>query len=310
MKLSFGPMSISDDFLRIQNGDIQFLITKVPKEIGPSWSANIGIEYSKKWGKIPDPTEREMIRELCSFVLGRQLLLVGYTLYNENGNPVEEYACNPLSNHPRSLCSKVDNAPIRVNDYANWGKAEGLISQILPKYIELRNPLHLEEALWFYWISRDIAIGMNLPILWSAVEEIINGWFDHKSHGVYMKKDEFETLFHEEISQIENKLADNIHKDSILKQIKDAYRIGVTDRLRFFFEEIKLHIDEQEWNSINARHDFAHGRIDFDSVDLKSLINKSQTYETLFHKIILKLLGYSESYIDRSTIGFPDKKLE
>jgi len=40
--------SISLDFLRIQAGEIQFLVTLVPKGLGPDWSSNVGIEYRKR----------------------------------------------------------------------------------------------------------------------------------------------------------------------------------------------------------------------------------------------------------------------
>ena len=50
--------------------------------------------------------------------------------------------------------------------------------------------------------------------------------------------------------------------------------------------DINLNINNEEWESIKARHAFAHGELDFDVIDWESLINKAQTYETVFHKII------------------------
>lgn len=312
IKVSRSSFSFTLDFLRVKARGFQFLVTKVPEGIGPEWSSNIGIEYHKDWGRIPGVDEREKISELCSFIFGRQLLSVGCTIYDKDQNMVEGYACNPWGKDPKSLCEEHDIPPIRISGHAWDARAEDLVGQLLPTYYELRKPLHLKEALWLYWISRNIPIGPNLPVLAAAVETIMNGWFDYKkskTHGVYMNKNEFENLLRPEIAAIQSKLKDEQYGDKIIDCILRANHMGIAERFRFFFDEIKLVVDEHEWNAIDARHDFAHGRIEFDKTKWKPLIRHAQTYETLVHKILLKLLGYSGSYIDRSTVGWPDKKL-
>ncbi len=313
MKISGGlSKSFSSDFLRVKASDIQFLVTQVPKGIGPDWSSNIGIEYQKDWGRIPSVDERETISELCSFILGRQLLSVGYTIYDKDGNIVEEYACNPWGSDPRSLCSQPDFAPIGISYPSLQANAEDLISQLLSKYHELRSSLHLENALWLYWIARAMPVGTNLPILAAAVETIMNGWFDStksSSRGVYIDKDKFENLLHEEIGAIKSKLKSKQYGDNITNRIQNAYCMGVADRFLFFFKEIALDVSKKEQDAIDARHAIAHGRMPNKKSEWKRLIRQSQTYETLFHKIVLKLLGYSGTYIDRSTLGWKNKKL-
>ncbi|HVP41168.1 MAG TPA: hypothetical protein VMS95_04380 [Candidatus Krumholzibacteriaceae bacterium] len=91
------------DFLLIKAFDFQFVVAKVPKKYGPSWSSNICIEYQKAWGRIPEMEETEKIEELCSFIFGTQLLSVGYTLYDKNESVVEEYAISPWGKK-RSRC--------------------------------------------------------------------------------------------------------------------------------------------------------------------------------------------------------------
>jgi len=314
MEVSLESKSINPfDCLRINACDNQFLIVQVPEGIGPAWSSNIGIEYRKEWGRIPDAKEREKIRELCSFVFGRQLLFVGYTLYGQDYEIVEEYACDSWINDSRSLCSKPDNAPIRVNKVSSGGKAENLISQLLPSYFELRDPLHLKVALLLYWVACDMPAGTGLPLLAAAVEKMMNGWFKSnrsKSRGVWMDKNEFDKLLRDEMCILEKKLKPEEHGDKVMKNLQNAFQMGVTDRFRLFFDKIGLHIEENEWNAINARHDIAHGRITGKQKEGEEIIQHTDTYTTLIHKILLRLLGYSESYIDRSVIGWKEKQLE
>ena len=313
MEISGGKLkSYSFDCLRIKACDNQFLVTRVPEGIGPGWSSNIGIEYRRGWGEIPNAEERKKIRELCSFVFGRQLLFVGYTLYDQDCKIVEEYVCDSWTNDSQSLCLKSDNAPTRINKPASRENAENLISQLLPRYSELRDPLHIKDALWLYWIARDMPAETNLPLLAAAVEAMMNGWFKSKkskSQGTYMEKDKFEELLGDEMNNLEIKLESEPYGDRLMNRLHNANQIGVMDQFRFFFNEIDLHIDENEWNAINARHAVAHGRIASKQKEWEQMIQHTSTYETLIHKILLRLLGYSGSYIDRSVLGWKDKQL-
>jgi len=304
--------SFRGDFLRIKLHDFQFLVASVPELYEPKWSSNIGIEYRKSWGYIPDSSEREKIEELCSFIFGRQLLSVGYTLLDQSEKIVEGYAHNPWGDSARSFYSIPDIQPIRL-DQIQSKKTEDIIGQLLPKYYEIRNSICLKEALWNYWVSRRMPIGTKLPILTAALESIINGWFNSnktKSKGAYMKNKEFQTLLKEEIDEIKKKLLGKTNGEEILKKILNAYTAGTMERYRIFFGEIDMPLDDNEWEAIKERHIFVHGRALFDTTDWKSVANHVWTLETLLHKVILKLLSYSGLYIDRSSIGWKDHEIK
>jgi hypothetical protein len=311
---------LSIDFLWIKTDELQFLVTKVPKGIGPEWSTNICIEYRKDWGGLPEVEERARIEELCSFVFGRQLLPVGYTMYDDDENIVECYAHNPWGRKARAFCSQPDYPPISIEIFAS-GKAENIICQLLPEYLELQEPLSLKEALWNIWISHEMPIGSNLPILAAALESILNGWFKYKtsqSKGVYLEKEVFVTLLKDEIENMRRKLEENFKGESstedskaekIINNVLRAYQFGTMERYRIFFKEINLPIDISEWEAIKARHKFVHGEIQFDKADWNSVLQKVNTFETLLNRVLLRLLGYSGDYIDRSRIPWNNKVL-
>ena len=97
--------------------------------------------------------------------------------------------------------------------------------------------------------------------------------------------------------------------DKVIKAILRLYNLGITERYRVFFEEISLPINANEWEAIKERHKFVHGGISFDRTDWNRTIQHVDIFETVLHKILLKLLGYSGSYIDRSVIDWNDKQL-
>ena len=314
--------NLSTDFLWIKTEEIQFLVTEVPEGIGPEWSTKIGIEYRKDWGGLPEIEERARIEELCSFVFGRQLLPVGYTMYDDDENIVERYAHAPWGRKARAFCSQPDYPPISIERaHVASGKAENIICQLLPKYLELQEPLSLKEALWNIWISREMPIGSNLPILAAALESIVNGWFKYKtsqSKGVYLEKEVFITLLKDEIENMRRKLEENSKGESstedskaekIINNVLRAYQFGTMERYRIFFKEINLPIDISEWEAIKERHKFVHGETQFDKTDWNSVLQKVNTFETLLNKVLLRLLDYSGDYIDRSRIPWNDKVL-
>lgn len=199
---------------------------------------------------------------------------------------------------------------------------------MLPKYIELREPLCLSEALWNYWISFDVPPGPNLSIVASAIETIINSWFSSaktKSHGIYMKKSDFISLLEEEFESIKKKLdikyAEEKKKtmeqkkdrktdgEKIFEKILRANEFGISERIRRFFEEINLELTRVEKEAIDGRHFFVHGHADYDKIDWEQVVRQVNTLHTLFNKVLLTVLKYKWDYIDRSIEGWPDAKL-
>lgn len=315
IEISGKSHEITGDFLRIKLPDIEFLVARVPDEFRPEWSTNIGIEYRTSWGGIPDALKREKIEELCSFVFGRQLLSIGYTVFDQKENLVEGYSHDPWGKNARSFCSNIDYPPIKI-DVHTRGRAKNLISQLLPKYFELSVPLQLTEAIWNIWVSRQMPVGPNIPILAAALESIMHGWFKSKSvsHGVYMKKKDFLDLVEKEIITIRKKL-DELFKteetttQKIIDKMLRANEFGIMERYRIFFKEIGLTLEPKEWKAINERHKFIHGNAIFKEANWKKVMNHVNTYETLLNKVILKLIGYSGNYIDRSSIGWKSEQL-
>lgn len=308
IKIESESFSASTDFLRVNTDKVQFIIGKVPHKIGPDWSSNIGIEYRKQWGKIPEKIEREQISEISSFIFGRQILLIGYTIYDDDENLVEAYVRSPWGRSARSFCSQHDWPPINIIQ----GKTDQIINTLLQKYCEISEPLCLKEALWNYWISRQMPVGSSLPILAAGLETIINQWYKWKktkSKGVYLEKENYIALLNEDLNHIESKLLGTPDGKKIMNNILTANEFGITERYKVFFNEMEMQVKQKEWDAINGRHSFVHGHALFDKTDWLEVVQQVQAFETLFNRVFLKLLEYNGNFIDRSTIGWPEVPL-
>jgi hypothetical protein len=309
IEVSSESESHSTNSILVKLTDFQFLISKVPTSIGPPWSSNISFDYRTDWGRIPEINEREKIEELCSFIFGKHLMRIGNTLYDKDEAIVTSYAHNAWGHKAKSYCSNPEYPPINLGTHPpQTGK---IISDLFSAYSDFCDILNLKEALWNYWISSDIPAGTNLTILAAALECIINQWFKlskSRSKGVFIDTSKFLSLIQEEIISIGKKLNEDENKEKILAKIENANSFGIMERYRIFFEEIKLGINENEWSAILERHKFVHGQVKFKEADWEKVIQHHNSLQTLFNKVILKILGYDGNY-DRSTLGWKETKL-
>jgi hypothetical protein len=238
-------------------------------------------------------------------------------MYDKNGSTVEAYARSPWWDLAKSFCKKSDSPPITIHSIPPSGRAEEVISQLLPKYYELREQLRLKEALMNLWVSREMPIGPNIPILAASLESIIKGWFKSrtsKSQGCYMDQASFEILVKSEIDAIQKELDSHFKTDGdktkkIINTMLGSNSFGPTERYRNFFKEVGLELTQLEEDAIKERHKFIHGDAIFDKENWRQVSQRGRTIETLLNKVILKLLSYSGEYIDRSITPWESKVL-
>jgi hypothetical protein len=288
------------------------------------------IEYRKNFGTIPDFEQREAISEIVSFVLGIQLLSVGFTEFDCEDRIVRSVAKYSLGGpYTRFVCETVQDSPfdLGIKGYIkNTRKIEEILSDLVPKYLALRDKLNLKHALQKYWLARNLPIGANLPVLSGALEIVMKNWFDSeksKSKTLYISQNEFDKMFGEDFKNIENKLDKYIkhkHEDldleerekriqqenielkrPIMNKIRNSNQISLTKQPQVFFNEIGLPTGKNEEKVLKCRHSMAHP--DKVSYEKYEKMNKcTLAYETLFHRVFLKILGYEGDYVDRSKL--------
>lgn len=188
------------------------------------------------------------------------------------------------------------------------------MNDLVPGYLALKDELRLKEALRDYWLSQELPIGSNLPSLSRGIETLASSWFESKNSktkGVYMQKRNFDTLLGPELDAIESKLEDHDYGDRILNRLRGAYNMGANDRLRFFFDEIGLPVGQAEWQAIQERNPMAHGASKvFDGSANEKMRRATLVYQTLFHRVVLKTIGYQGYYRDYGTLGFPSRHID
>jgi len=306
--------SNSWDYAYIQCPDFGFIVHEVPEGLGPAWSESIGIEYREEFGRIPDPLEREAVSEIVGFIMGKRLFNVGYSVYDEFGIPLELFAIKSWGDSITSLCKAAAFPPILFRVGTN--KFETLLQDLVPKYLEMREPLDLDGALLRYWIGGKSPLSTDVPIIASGIEILAKAWFKSegsKERRTYLPKKKFSALIEEELASIADKLGDNPNKERILRKIQSANNRGSGETVEDFFKKLGLNIGAAEKKAMRARNKMIHSRVTASGQEqIKDLVRLSFAYRTLFHRVMLKLLGYSGKYLDYTAEGLPlpEKEVE
>jgi len=304
------PSSQARDHALVSLDDLSFVVHAVPPGIGPEWARPVGIEYRKddKCEIPPEPTRRA-IEEIVSFVLGRRLMRVGFTIFNAAGDPIEVESINPWGANVRETCGSCDDSPfpIQINIEGSIN-VENLLNLLVPRYLQSRDELKLGEALVQYWAACEAPLGTNLVLYRAAVEGLKTAWFEStrtKSRRQYMNRSDFDAFLGDVLREAERKLSGVDKGDRILRRMKDANNMGSNEEVENFFAEIRLALGKTEEDARRAQNAPAHGRTVKSNEDLLKWTRHYAASRVLFQRTLLQLLGYEGDYLDKTTIGIP-----
>jgi len=293
--------SQSKDYTEVKIPGIRFIIAKVPSTLLPDGQKGLCLEFREALEKI-DGDLLNGIEDFLSFLFGNELHHLGYSIISEQ----KLVEANLYSNTKFKKESVMP--PIKFNLKYEWGDVSTLINQYLPQYLELRKNLPIESALSRYWIAKNTPLGANLPILSSAVEIIVGAYMKSKTDYKveYLPQGVYLDLINDEIESLKIKLASIKGGDIIIKKILGDFRKGPNEKMNDFFSSIDIELSQTEKEAINLRNKMAHGTRNYS--DRKNVHNDlilTRVYEVLFHRVLLKLLGYSGYYIDYSNVRCP-----
>ena len=125
--------------------------------------------------------QRKAISKIVSFVLGTQLLGVGFTEYDYEGRILKVVAKSAWGGtYSRYISEDVQASPFDLGIkkfIKNPEEIEEILIDFIPKHLTLRKKMNLKHSLWRYWISKSMPLGTNLPVLSSGLEIIMKSWF-------------------------------------------------------------------------------------------------------------------------------------
>jgi len=295
------------DHLGVDSADARFAFCEVPNGFGPRWSHPVSIEFP---APVPGATQRQAVAEIVSFVVGRRLMQVGSSVFDDAGAVIESEIVNPWGQGVRRLCDRGDSSPFAYGQPSD--DVEKLLALLVPRYIAARAQFGLEDALLTYWLANESFVLVDLALYSSAVESLKKGWFKStrsKSKGEHMAERQYNEIAGGLIEQIEAALKQHSAPDAIARKVRGAYRMGGNEQLDAFFEEIGLRVGDVERAAIRARNTPAHGGISA-GADQRKFIRLGNAYRALFERVFLKMLQYDGGYVDRTALDHPIRHID
>jgi hypothetical protein len=120
---------------------------------------------------------------------------------------------NPWGDNVVSRCQSPAYLPAPTDDYLDSNRAEITLNELIIPFLAQHKTLRLSDCLWKYWIAKYSPLGINLPILSSAVETLAERVL--KAHPevkhYYVESKEFQALIAEELASIQHKLGAQEH---------------------------------------------------------------------------------------------------
>jgi hypothetical protein len=286
-------------------GGSQSVLAIVPKAAGIDESLRaVALEFC-----LPDPPGLPAWETLdlylagLSFVLGRRLIPVGYTLFDGAARQRLHELRAAWAVDLTSECRRPSCPPVDVDEVA--------IAALTPRFVERSSEFALLDAMWLIWLASFVPLEAALPNLSAALECVMNAWFKStktKSAGKYMSDDQWRAVSKDPLSSLSAALTGHPFADRIGRRAQGANSFGVNERFERFFDEIGLVVGPVETKAIGARNKAAHGG-SFTAAQYQWLGDTVRAYRTTLSRVILKLLDWEQTYVDYSTHGFPSRPL-
>lgn len=300
-------------YINIKYKDTAFDIHFVGKSYGPQWSNNLSISYFEKYGRIPSLEERKIIRNYLSFFIGKRLIYIGNSTFDENGNQIGFVMETPHSYgfDIKKICFNAAKTPIETN-YDFFPNYFDVVQKYLEPFEAIYDKLDFESLLNSYWYADSLVKPMDLPILASALEHLMKKWYESiemNPETLLMNKKDFAKYIQPIKELVTTQFKDTNFAKRMTRSIYNMNKMSINEQMHHFFEKIGMPLGEEEQKALQARNISVHGDYEKKNPNCDEIFKVSQIYECIINRVILKLLNYSGKYIDYGTIGYPEKDI-
>lgn len=295
------PIKTTGDHLLLKLNDFSFIIQRV-EDLGPDWSNNLSIEYQKDFN-IPSADIRQKNKEILSFLLGKHLIKVGESYFDENYNIIKEVSLLPQISkrtNLKNICKRREVPSIPPSDIYELHSYEKELSRVIETYLS-EEEIDLSYILEHMTLSTTIPTESEIIVIGGCLDELADKWFESKkskTSGKLIEKSEFDELMKDIYPTIEKQLKS--HPD-VYKNIENSYKISGYKKIKKFLEELDITQGKAEKKARDYRNLAAHGYEITEEQKIK-MIYLTDVYRTFLNRIILKILKYPV-YFDLTTFN-------
>lgn len=296
-KIKESQNRVSYNHSLIQLNDCKFVLEKI-MDFGPKWSNNLCIEYQNQFN-IPSSETRQKIKEILSFSLGKNLIKIGESYYDEDNNILKEISFLPTISPKidiKRLCSSYEVPAISFyGDFIDEFYFENQLNKIISAYLD-ETELNLSHILEYLYISTGFPTESEIIMIGGCLDELAEIWFDSSkscSNGKLIDEEKYYELMNDELPIIKDKLK---CCPDVYDKIRKSHESSGYQKVKKFLEEIDLEQGRAEKKARGHRNISAHAHAIPIETKLK-MVYTTDIYRTFINRIILRLLN-QDIYFD------------
>lgn len=258
----------------------------------------------------PTSESRKKIRNCLSFILGRPLIKIGYSVFDSEWQLVSFKSLSAYSmNGAAFSIDSLPPAPLGTNYQRELDSdiIARLVSSIYKNY-ELYNFGYLS---WAYWHAVLAPIHIAAVHYGACIESLQKSYI--ANHGKAFErrlidKQKWKTFRREALKVLENLELDDTENRVLENKINSLNQTPQSVLTERFFENLGINFSDIEKAAWQQRNNAAHG-IEIEDGGVIELIRELNILKVIFHRVFLKIINGGEYYIDYYSFGFPIKFL-
>ncbi len=312
----------------IGNQNYSFIVGYIIDEIaGPKYKPGFLEFENLNNSSLPSEEVKQVILASLSFALGRQLASVGSTSFSANNDRITLIS---RSINSLVLAEKFYEQPSQPPvPLGLSGQKKSLDEEKISKIISCIGAKMdiIEHSLWLIWIGLNSPLTVRASFFGAAIESLRDSCYssqESKLSASLIPKSIWEKIYNEQLKcEIFDKFDanlnalnedDKINVDSnnfekLKKKIE--YLNDKSSNMKYpdFYDSLNLKTGDVEKKAIDERNKSAHGKR-YQSSDYYRLPMKMNALYTLYNRLVLKITGASDCYIDYSAYGYPVRHID
>lgn len=277
------------------------------------------VEFTNINNFPPSEDEKQTILKALSFTIGRQLASVGSTSLAEDGERVS-YTVRSLYHLRAESYNQpcMPPAPLGVtqNEYFI---DENKVSKIMSAVALAMKHFDIEYPLLLAWLGLSSPLDVSTAHLGAAIESLRDSYTKSNTalettlipKKIWKEKFKEALLdaFNRAVSKHDTEFQSLNSLEVLRRKIGNLNDKSSNMKYDEFFELISLKVGEVELRALRERNNPAHG-YRYKTSQYHALAMTKNALYSLFNRLVLKLTGASECYIDYSTYGYPVRDID
>lgn len=258
----------------------------------------------------PCDEDRKKIRNCLSFILGRPLIKIGYSVFDLNWNIISFNAVSAYTMEG-SAFSIHTSPPAPLGNQHQRMLDQKIISSLANSIYEKYEEYNFGSLSWSYWHAISAPSHIAAVHFGACIESLQSSYIKH--HGksfqsALLEKSQWKRLRNGMLGVLDSIELEGVEREVIENKLSSFNQTPQSVLTERFLDSLGISLSNAEKAAWQQRNDAAHGNEVEEGNQIK-LIRELKILKVIFHRVFLSVIGGSSHYIDYYSIGFPNKLL-